>query len=133
MEISIVTTAARAVRPVGEGAEVTLEDGSQRQVDLAIVTSGHGLNEPTRRIGLEDGLIDRCYPLPEKTDGIEPGQRVALLGTGLTAIDVVSALTVGRGGRFHRSGAALRYEPSGQEPESHLRQSPRVAALCAAV
>lgn len=117
MEISIATTAASAVRPVGEGAEVTLEDGGQRQVDLAIITSGHGLNEPAGQIGLEDGLIDRCYPLPEKIDGIEPGQRVALLGTGLTAIDVVSALTVGRGGRFHRSGAALRYEPSGQEPE----------------
>jgi hypothetical protein len=35
---------------------------------------------------------------------------------GLVAVDVVAALTEGRGGRFERSGDRLVYHPSGREP-----------------
>ena len=35
---------------------------------------------------------------------------------GLVAVDVVTALTVGRGGEFVEDGAGLRYRPSGREP-----------------
>ncbi|MFY1634885.1 FAD/NAD(P)-binding protein [Solwaraspora sp. WMMB335] len=48
---------------------------------------------------------------------IEPGRRVAVLGTGLNFFDLVSLLTQGRGGRFVRDEAnILRYRPGGREP-----------------
>ena len=39
---------------------------------------------------------------------------------GLVAIDVVTALTIGRGGQFVESGSGLRYLPSGREPRLQL-------------
>lgn len=107
-----VSAAAVGVRPDGAGAAITLADGAQHQVDLAIVTTGHGLADHERAVQAEDGLITAPYPLPEQVDGIPPGATVALLGTGLTAMDVIAALTVGRGGEF----TGRTYRPSGQEP-----------------
>ena len=92
------------------GAVVTLADGERHRVDLAIVTTGHGLPQPSR--AAEDGVIDLPYPLPEQVDAIPGGATVALLGTGLTAMDVIASLTVGRGGEFGPDG----YRPSGREP-----------------
>jgi hypothetical protein len=35
---------------------------------------------------------------------------------GLVAVDVVTALTIGRGGKFVDKGAGLRYRASGRDP-----------------
>ena len=102
--------AAQDVRPEGDGAVVTLADGSRHQVDLALVTTGHGLADP-EPLGTAD-LVTTPYPLPLRTDAIPEDSTVALLGTGLTAMDVIAALTVGRGGAFGPDG----YTPSGKEP-----------------
>jgi hypothetical protein len=103
--------AAVDVRPSGAGAAVTLADGARHEVDLAIVTTGHGISG--REGGsVEDGLITAPYPLPERVDQIPPGSNVALLGAGLTAMDVIAALTLGRGGEFNGG----TYRPSGREP-----------------
>ena len=61
-------------------------------------------------------FIPFAYPVVEAMSPIAPGARVAMLGIGLTFIDAVLELTEGRGGRFVRDGAALRYEKSGREP-----------------
>ena len=45
---------------------------------------------------------------------------VAVSGMGLVAVDVVTALTVGRGGEFVEDGGGLRYRPSGREPRVQL-------------
>lgn len=108
------------VRPCGSEAELTLADGSSHHADLAIVTTGHGLHLPLRERSESQGLFERCYPLPEKLAGIDPGHRVAIAGMGLTGIDVVAALTVGRGGRFHKVDETLRYAASGREPRMVL-------------
>jgi len=105
-----IPDAARSVRENGAGATVTLTDGVEHHVDLAIVTTGHGLAQ--RPPGVADGMIVTPYPLPEQVDEIPDGARVALLGMGLTAMDVIAALTVGRGGAFNGGG----YLPSGREP-----------------
>ncbi|MFF5096297.1 MULTISPECIES: FAD/NAD(P)-binding protein [Actinosynnema] len=98
------------VRPDGAGAVVALDDGSTHRVDLALVTTGHGLVDPAPSTGTDP--VDVPYPLPERVDAIPEGSTVALLGTGLTAMDVIAALTSGRGGVFGEDG----YTPSGREP-----------------
>ncbi|MGX1885819.1 FAD/NAD(P)-binding protein [Streptomyces sp. NPDC055287] len=59
------------------------------------------------------------YPV-DRLQEVAPGSTVAVQGFGLTAHDVVSELTVGRGGQFHGSGADLEYRPSGREPDIQL-------------
>jgi hypothetical protein len=56
------------------------------------------------------------YPLPDRMAVVAPGETVALSGFGLSAMDVMSCLTVGRGGRFEGEGQDLHYVPSGREP-----------------
>ncbi|UUN27440.1 FAD/NAD(P)-binding protein [Streptomyces sp. FIT100] len=51
---------------------------------------------------------------------VAPGSTVAVQGFGLTAHDVISELTVGRGGEFHGSGWDTAYRPSGREPRIQL-------------
>ncbi|WNI18865.1 FAD/NAD(P)-binding protein [Actinacidiphila sp. ITFR-21] len=105
-----IPAVATRVRPGGDGATVTLADGTEHRVDLAVVTTGHGL--AVRPPGPADGWIETPYPLPDQLDGIPDGAAVAVLGTGLTAMDVVACLTVGRGGVFTGDG----YRASGREP-----------------
>ncbi|MFE9477130.1 FAD/NAD(P)-binding protein [Streptomyces spororaveus] len=101
---------ASSVRQDSDGATVTLADGAEHRVDLAVVTTGHGIaaGPPVTA----DGFIAMPYPLPDQVDAIADDATVALLGTGLTAMDVIAALTVGRGGEFTEDG----YQPSGREP-----------------
>ncbi|UQA93311.1 FAD/NAD(P)-binding protein [Streptomyces halobius] len=111
-------TTAREVRPSPSGGEtVLLDDGGRIDADAVFVTVGHhSLYLPTEPPP-EPRLVTRPYPLPAALDGIAPGDRVAVLGMGLTAMDVVASLTLGRGGRHETTGeGAARYVPSGDEP-----------------
>ncbi|MDH6579945.1 FAD/NAD(P)-binding domain-containing protein [Kitasatospora sp. MAP5-34] len=65
------------------------------------------------------GYCPTPYPV-DRLQEIAPGSSVAVQGFGLTAHDVVSELTVGRGGRFHGSGPDMEYRPSGREPRIRL-------------
>ena len=49
-----------------------------------------------------------------------PGESVAIAGMGLVGFDLLTALTVGRGGTFEDVGDRKRYRPSGNEPLIHL-------------
>jgi hypothetical protein len=75
-----------------------------------IVTSGHTANQAAAGRELDP------YPVGRYVDTIPGDATVAVCGMGLVAIDVVTALTVGRGGEFVEDGAGLRYRPSGREP-----------------
>ncbi|MFH9425148.1 FAD/NAD(P)-binding protein [Streptomyces sp. NPDC017529] len=117
-------TEALDVRPGPADREtVVLADGTAVDADAVFVTVGHhSLYHPERAMA-EPRLVTRPYPLPTVLDGIAPGERVAVLGTGLTAMDVIASLTLGRGGRHEqtggpgeRGGGRLRYVPSGREP-----------------
>jgi hypothetical protein len=100
------------------GLLVTLSDGSRLSVQHAFLTTGY---TPNVRTGSDlpggDRMIADPYPLPERLAGVSTGQAVAIGGFGLSAMDVMSCLTVGRGGRFVSDGDRMRYLPSGQEPE----------------
>jgi hypothetical protein len=100
------------------GLLVALSDGSQISVQYAFLTTGYTPN--VRPVGSRPGadrVIAEPYPLPERLAGVAAGQVVAIGGFGLSAMDVMSCLTVGRGGRFVLDGDRMRYLPSGREPE----------------
>lgn len=92
----------------GGGLSVALSGGSAIEVRYAFLTTGYTGNVLPR----QPGLVNQPYPLPQCVAGIRPGQTVAIGGFGLSAMDLMSCFTVGRGGRFVDGG----YVPSGQEP-----------------
>lgn len=121
------------VEDSGDGRFVVrLERGGEIQSDFVVLATGHCERTPT-----DD---DRAYeqftqdyaannhqlmyfsnPYPvDKLQRIAPQSRVAVQGFGLTAYDVISALTIGRGGAFEGEGLDLRYVASGREPKISL-------------
>ena len=120
VEMRLHRAGAVDLAPGPDGLEVTLSTGDRLRVDHAFLTTGY---TPNTVVDLTpDGRRRRTegpYPLPERVAGVEPGQVAALGGFGLSAMDVMSCLTVGRGGRFVEdvgSDGGLRYLPSGREP-----------------
>jgi hypothetical protein len=96
--------------------EVRLANGSSLIADHVIVTSGHtGNQHPDESHGdLEP------YPVGSYVGSIRDSATVAISGMGLVAVDIVTALTVGRGGKYVENGESLRYQPSGREPQLRL-------------
>ncbi|MDQ1814672.1 FAD/NAD(P)-binding protein [Massilia sp. CCM 9210] len=107
---------------------VELDSGFSVSSDFVFMTTGHSRNNLTdeeawchkfaqdhARYNGKLAFIRHVYPL-DKLVGIASDARVAIEGLGLTAHDVVSQLTVGRGGRFEPAGSGLRYVRSGREP-----------------
>ena len=92
--------------------EVRLGNGGTVVADHVIVTSGHTANQHPDETGRD---LDP-YPVGSYVDAIPAGASVAVSGMGLVALDVVTALTVGRGGQFVENGTGFRYRPSGREP-----------------
>jgi hypothetical protein len=122
----------------GEGGPVSIHSkgaaAAPLRVDRALFVTGHSYNRP-KPGSLGSTLaefarqtpgvryVEHAYPLEQAVSEAvaPPGCRVGLRGLGLTAIDVVLALTEGRGGRFATADAGgalprLRYMPSGREP-----------------
>lgn len=111
----------------GPGASqfrLRLSDGVQLDADYAFLTTGYTANQPAGTGPGRAGVIAAPYPLPDQLAPVQPGQSVAIGGFGLSAMDLMSCLTVGRGGRFVHAGDAdgdgdgdeCRYLPSGREP-----------------
>jgi uncharacterized NAD(P)/FAD-binding protein YdhS len=111
-------------RPDGSLA-LALSAGGPLRVRHAFLTTGYTPNavEPgAERPGAERVIVEP-YPLPERVACVAPGESVAIGGFGLSAMDLMSCLTVGRGGRFVPAegsdgspGGPLRYLPGGREP-----------------
>ena len=95
--------------------QVRLADGTSVVVDHAIITTGHAANQDicgSRAIS--------PYPVTSYAERIPAGAQVGVSGMGLVAVDVVTALTTGRGGTFVDDGGGLRYRPTGREPVLRL-------------
>ncbi|MEU8890410.1 FAD/NAD(P)-binding protein [Streptomyces sp. NPDC048442] len=115
-----------------ESFAVHLAKGFILSIDYVFLATGHCERTPTEE--------DRAYeefagqyadrnprlvycPTPYPVDRLQeiaPGSSVAVQGFGLTAHDVISELTVGRGGQFRGAGSGTEYLPSGREPQIHL-------------
>ncbi|MEU9331592.1 FAD/NAD(P)-binding protein [Streptomyces sp. NPDC048290] len=116
--------------PGGDGTQtVALDDGTVLTgLDSVVLAQGHAPMAPGARereltaYAERHGLLHLPPGNPADADygAIAPGERVALLGMGLTCFDIVALLTTGRGGTFQRAAGRLVYQRSGQEPVLHL-------------
>ena len=111
---------------------IDLENGQTLLASHVVLAMGHGHRTPTaddRRLAAfaQSGraanphLAYFASPYPiGRLDAVADGARVAIQGLGLTAHDVVSALTIGRGGVYREANGKLVYRPSGREPRLWL-------------
>ncbi|MER7820604.1 FAD/NAD(P)-binding protein [Streptomyces sp. NPDC096153] len=88
----------RSVRaaPAAGGAVLTTERGTRHEADRVVLCIGAGV--PDDGFGLdgpEPGFVPDPYPVARTLAGIDPQHTVAVLGTGLTAVDVALALRAG--------------------------------------
>jgi uncharacterized NAD(P)/FAD-binding protein YdhS len=96
------------------------------EVDRTVIVTGHAVNDPK---GFEKTLSDFADRTPGVTymkgdavsemdlSFIEPGQHVGIIGLGLTFYDIMSELSLGRGGTFiTNDDGSMTYCPSGREP-----------------
>jgi uncharacterized NAD(P)/FAD-binding protein YdhS len=125
VRVTFHTAEAVDVEPGPNGFTVALSDGTLVRAGDVFLTTGYTANEHSADV--PDGpVIGEPYPLPDRVADVRPGETVAIDGFGLSAMDLVSCLTVGRGGRFvgrdgrpggqGEPGGELRYLPSGREP-----------------
>lgn len=115
------TSAVDVVRRRAHKEEVRLASGLAVIVDHVIVTSGHTANRERASTRFPAHL--KPYPVTSYVEGLPEKSSVAVSGLGLVAIDVVTALTVGRGGRFTENGrAALPAERSRADDPDVLAQ-----------
>jgi len=118
VEVRLHRTIAVDIATGPDGALVIeLADGDRVPLDYAFLTTGYTGNDGTAPgTSTHPRTIAAPYPLPDQLTGVEPGQTVAIAGFGLSAMDVLSSLTVGRGGRFIPYQGRTDYLASGLEP-----------------
>ncbi|MDD9884474.1 MAG: FAD/NAD(P)-binding protein [Gammaproteobacteria bacterium] len=98
---------------------ISLESGIEINFDYIFVCTGHGLDNHDANSNPNDALP--VYPIAKLEHEIGGGNTVGLMGMGLVAVDAVSALTEGRGGRFcEQADGKLLYQRSGREPVIYI-------------
>lgn len=108
---------------------IRLNNGFTLRCDFVFITTGHCESVPDGRDRLYESFVQDSavrnwrlsyirmpYPI-DRLSQIDPNSTVAIQGLGLTAHDVISELTTGRGGRFITTKQGLDYQPSGDEPQ----------------
>ncbi|HEX4218479.1 MAG TPA: FAD/NAD(P)-binding protein, partial [Acidimicrobiales bacterium] len=118
LEIVRHYAAAVDISPALRGREaVLLDNGTTLSVDHVVLTSGHTWNDEP---GADGGVrYLRPYPIGYLDQCAPAGSSLAVAGMGLVGYDVITALTIGRGGTFaDRCDRTDRkwYVPSGREP-----------------
>jgi uncharacterized NAD(P)/FAD-binding protein YdhS len=120
LEIVRHYASATDITPViGDREMVSLDNGTTITVDHVVLTSGHTYNDEPVTDSTSVRYL-RPYPVGHFDSLVAPGSPIAIAGMGLVGFDLLTALTVGRGGTYEEIGARLRYNPSGQEPEIYL-------------
>ncbi|MCQ1948235.1 FAD/NAD(P)-binding domain-containing protein [Arthrobacter sp. zg-Y1116] len=108
---------------------VELEGQQVLATDAVVLALGHlpallspeqaRLQDAAQRHGLT--YLPPAVPADVDFSRLPAGEPVLVRGLGLNFFDVMAAATVGRGGRYvstgQPAGRALRYEPSGREPQ----------------
>lgn len=107
---------ATAVRVNPDGVEVTLADGAMVAGEAVLLATGHEA-KPARA----DGVLDAWDPAA--TADLDPDAEVAIIGTGLTMVDVVLSLR----GQGHR-GPIHAFSRRGLLPRVHAASTPQRVA-----
>lgn len=100
---------------------VKLSDETSITADYLFLTVGQ-VHEPTtgptviQDVAATARRIARPYPLPDQLESIGAGETVAIAGLGLSAVDAILSLTIGRGGRLETPDGLDCYVRSGREP-----------------
>lgn len=126
--MSLVRVQDRVVDIAEHGAEYVLKFESGRgalHVDRLIVSSGYPLCEKTPAEGSEHSLARHLTSF-DILETFQSGlslpadlseQVIGVRGLGLSFYDVLSELTIGRGGRYIYGEGGVQYVPSGKEPK----------------
>lgn len=120
------TSTAINITPNDDGSEnVLLDSGESIATDFIFLTTGHTKTNKrvTRELHSGEHIeIKPQYPLAENLTQVKPREKIAIAGFGLVAIDVLTTLTFGRGGKFvvdPESGKKV-YQPGGDEPRIYM-------------
>jgi uncharacterized NAD(P)/FAD-binding protein YdhS len=118
LEIVRHYAAATDITPeIGGRERIVLDNGASISADHVVLTSGHTWNDEP----VGDGVrYLRPYPVEYFDIPLPPGAPIAIAGMGLVGFDLLTALTIGRGGTYEVSGDRMRYIPSGNEPTIYL-------------
>jgi len=108
----------------GDRLVVKLSDGTRIDTDYLFLTVGQihesstdGPREATANHDYASARrITRPYPLPDQLTPVGSSETVAIAGLGLSAVDAILTLTIGRGGRVENRDGVEHYIPSGREP-----------------
>jgi homoserine O-succinyltransferase len=113
-------TSAVDLEAMGDGRErVYLQNGEQLVVDDVILATGHV--QDLRHMGAMGPLATSPYPIDAYLGSTGPDEKIAIEGMGLVAVDIITALTIGLGGRYTDGpDGNLCYHPSGREPSIYL-------------
>ncbi|MER5948056.1 FAD/NAD(P)-binding protein [Streptomyces sp. NPDC001904] len=129
--VAVVTHRARAVALADVTGEadgrqgLRMCDGTRLDaLDGVVLAQGHLPVRPLRAEARLASLarihhltyVPPCNPAEAPVADLPAGEPVLLRGLGLNFFDYMALLTEGRGGRYHREGDRLSYEPSGREP-----------------
>jgi uncharacterized NAD(P)/FAD-binding protein YdhS len=107
---------------------IGLADGQEIHADAVVLAVGCAASEKTEAATLANAfgltgsraaerLIARPYPIERTLARLQPKETVGLHGFGLSALDIIRAGTVGRGGKYRREKGKFRYLASGNEPQ----------------
>jgi uncharacterized NAD(P)/FAD-binding protein YdhS len=104
---------------IGGRESVLLDNGTQISVEHVVLTSGHTFNAESSG-NSDDVHYLRPYPVEHFDSVLGPGEPIAIAGMGLVGYDLITALTIGRGGAYREEGDRLHYVPSGREPDIYF-------------
>jgi hypothetical protein len=116
-----------AAHPTAGRLTFHTDGGMTIRVRGAVVAVGHSFAaagneflEPA--IALAERVITNPFPTHERLRGLDRRHNIAIRGLGLTALDILAELTLGRGGSFESGdeGAPPRYVASGDEPRMYM-------------
>jgi hypothetical protein len=95
-----------------DAAVLAIGGAAAAQMDSAVLANELGIPQAAA----DQRLLPHPYPIEHILPRLKPRENVGILGLGLTALDIIRACTVGRGGKFIRENGELCYRPCGDEP-----------------
>ncbi len=120
LEIVRHYAAAIDISPQLGGRETVLLDNDvELTLDHVVLTSGHTWNAESPGDSSRVQYL-RPYPVEHFDSSLAPGAPIAISGMGLVGYDLITALTIGRGGTFDEESPGAPYRRSGREPIIYL-------------